>query len=161
MIIINYYIYKYIINLQNEFFILFINKIHKRMKGKGCVGYTDDLDRFIEGQIRFEDIQGYLHGDIPIYGAIIGALQEGSYYSEEEHDLYEKLCYAHMLHAIQNYDPYALYAYYLVAKDKCSPHKLDWDSLLEKIQMESGMNEGDMERGRGLYEGYVRRGSRG
>ena len=96
-----------------------------------------------------------------IYGAIIGALQKWSYYSEEEHDLYEKLCYAHMLHAIQNYDPYALYAYYLVAKDKCSPHKLDWDSLLEKIQMESGMNEGDMERGRGLYEGYVRRGSRG
>ena len=123
--------------------------------------YAYDLDRFIEGQIRFEDIQGYIPGDIPIQGAIIGALQEVSYYSEEEHDLYEKLCYAHMLRAVQNYAPYALYAYYLVAKDKCSHHKLHWDSLLEKIKMESGMDEVDMERGRSLYEGYVRRGSRG
>ena len=49
--------------------------------------YAYDLDRFIEGQIRFEDIQGYIPGDIPIQGAIIGALQEVSYYSEEEHDL--------------------------------------------------------------------------
>ena len=64
------------------------------------MGYADDLDRFIEGQIRFEDIQGYLHGDIPIHGAIVGALEEASYYSEKEHDLYEKLCYAYVLYVL-------------------------------------------------------------
>ena len=132
------------------------NQINEIIKPMGCVRYADDLERFIEGQIGFEEIQSFR-----LQQEIISALQNAFYYSKREHDLYEKLCYAHMLHAIQNYDPYALYAYYLVAKDKCSPHKLDWDSLLEKIKMESGMDEGDMGRGRGLYEGYVRRGSRG
>ena len=30
-----------------------------------------DLDRYIEGQIGFDDIQGYIHEDIPIQRAII------------------------------------------------------------------------------------------
>ena len=120
------------------------------------MGYADDLDRFIEGQIGFDEIQSFR-----LQQKIILALQDASYYSEKEHDLYEKLCYAYMLHAIPNYGSYALYAKYLVAKDKCSPHKLDWDSLLEKIKMESGMDEDDMERGRDLYEDYVSRGSCG
>ena len=124
-------------------------------------GYADDLDRFIEGQIGFDDIQGCIHEDIPIRGAIVGALQDASFYPNEEHDLYEKLCYAHMLRAMQNYDHYALYAIYLAAKSKCSPQKLDWNSLLEKIKEGSGMDENDMLEGEKIYKDYAKRGSRG
>ena len=54
--------------------------------------YADDLDRFIEGQIGFEEIQSFR-----LQQKIRLALQNGAYYSEREHDLYEKLCYAAVL----------------------------------------------------------------
>ena len=114
-----------------------------------------DLDRYIEGQIGFDDIQGYIHEDIPIQSAIIVALEYVSYYSEEEHDLYEKLCYAYVLYVlyiIPNSPPSEFYAIYLFARGKCSPHKLDWDGLLEKIKMESGMNDVDIARGTSMYK---------
>ena len=66
----------------------------------GYMGYADDLDRFIKGQIEFDDIQGCICRGIPIQNAIISALQEASYYSQEEHDLYEKLCYAEVLYSM-------------------------------------------------------------
>ena len=119
------------------------------------MGDANDLDRFIEGRIRFEDMQGYLHGDIPIYGAVIGALEKASYHSQEEHDLYEKLCFAYVLyvlHITPNSSPAEFYAIYLFAKGICSPHKLDWDGLLEKIKMESGMNDVDIARGTSMYK---------
>ena len=120
-----------------------------------CVGYADDLDRFIEGQIGFEEIQGFVHEDVPIQGAIIDALTLSLFYSKEEHDLYEKLCYAYVLYVLYitpNSPPAEFYAIYLFARGKCVPHKLDWDGLLEKIKMESGMNDVDIARGTSTYK---------
>ena len=125
---------------------------------------NSDLDRFINGEICFEDIKGFIHEDVSIQGAIICAIQNKLFYSEKEHDLYEKLCYSFILRAknkIQYYDTYALYAIYLAAKSKCSPHKLDWNNLLEKIKEESDMDKDDMKRGEEIYKDYVRRGSSG
>ena len=119
----------------------------------GCVGYADDLDRFIEGQIGFEEIQSSeLRQEIAL------ALQNKLRDSQEEHDLYEKLCYAAVLHYVKFYDGWVLYEIYLSAKNACSPHKLDWDRLLEKIKMESGMDALDILHGADLYEECQRNG---
>lgn len=115
---------------------------------------ADDLDRFIDGQIGFEEIQGCIPSGITIEGAIITVLN-AKYHPKEEHDLYEKLCYAHVLydlHITPNSSPAEFYAIYLFAKGICSPHKLDWDGLLEKIKMESGMNDVDIARGTSMYK---------
>ena len=109
------------------------------------------MDRFIDGQIGFEEIQGFVHEDVPIQEAIMLALTHAKFYSKEEHDLYEKLCYAHVLyvlHITPNSPPVEFYAIYLFAKGICSPHKLDWSVLLEKIKMESGVNDTDIARER-------------
>ena len=123
----------------------------------GCVGYADDLDRFIEGQIGFEEIQGCIPSGITIEGAIISVLN-AKYHPKEEHDLYEKLCYAEVLHCMQYYDRSELYATYLFAKDICSPHKLDWGGLLTKIKSESGINDTDIARGTNMYKECQRKG---
>ncbi len=123
----------------------------------GCLVYADDLDRFINGQIKFEDIQGDVHKGVPIQGAIIGALQDTLFYSKEEHDLYEKLCYAYVLYVLHDTSDcpsYALYALYLAAKEECSPHKLDWNDLLKRVKSESGMDEYEMMRGEDIYKDY-------
>ena len=120
-----------------------------------------DLDRFIDGQIGFEEIQGFVHEDVPIQEAIMLALTHAPFYSKEEHDLYEKLCYAHVLyvlHITPNSPPVEFYAIYLFAKGICSPHKLDWSALLEKIKMESGVNDTDIARGTSWYEECQRKG---
>jgi len=123
-----------------------------------CMGYADDLDRFIKGQIEFDDIQGCIRRGIPIQNAIISALQKASYYSQEEHDLYEKLCYAEVLYSMTFDNGAELYAIYLSAKNGCFPHKLDWDSLLEKIKRESGMNDADIIEGTDMYEECKKKG---
>jgi hypothetical protein len=119
---------------------------------------ADDLDRFIEGQIGFDEIQGCICEVIPIQNAITSALQEASYYSKEEHDLYEKLCYAAVLRHMMLDDGAELYAIYLFAKNGCFPHKLDWDGLLEKIKRESGMDDADIIEGTDMYEECKERG---
>lgn len=122
------------------------------------VGYADDLDRFIVGQIGFDDIQGFIHENVPIQEAIKFALFDKSSYSKEEHDLYEKLCYAEVLDCMLYNDHEELYAIYLFAKNRCFPHKLDWDGLLEKVKMESGMRDVDITRGSTLYKKCLRKG---
>ena len=122
--------------------------------------FTDDLDRFIKGEIGFEEIQGCIPSGITIKGAIISVLN-AKYHPKEEHDLYEKLCYAHVLyvlHITPNSPPVEFYAIYLFAKGICSPHKLDWSALLEKIKMESGVNDTDTARGTSWYEECQRKG---
>jgi hypothetical protein len=115
--------------------------------------YADDLDRFIEGQIGFEEIQSFR-----LQQKIILALQNKLFYSKEEHDLYEKLCYAEVLYSMKFDDGAELYAIYLFAKNGCFPHKLDWDSLLEKIKRESGMNDADIIEGTDMYEECKKKG---
>ena len=61
------------------------------------ISNTDDLDRFIQGEIEFEDIEGCICENISIQNAIIDAAGRDSDFSDEEHDLYEKLCYADVL----------------------------------------------------------------
>ena len=123
-----------------------------------CLGYADDLDRFISGQIRYEEIQGFVHEDVPIQGAIMLPLTHARFYSKEEHDLYEKLCYAEVLYSMTFDNGAELYAIYLFAKNGCFPHKLDWDSLLEKIKRESGMNDADIIEGTDMYEECKKKG---
>ena len=115
--------------------------------------YADDLDRFIAGQIGFEEIQSFR-----LQQKIRLALQNGAYYSEREHDLYEKLCYAAVLRHMKFDKGEELCAIYLFAKNGCFPHKLDWDGLLEKIKMESGMDALDIVHGADLYEECQRNG---
>ena len=115
--------------------------------------YADDLDRFIAGQIGFEEIQSFR-----LQQKIRLALQNGAYYSEREHDLYEKLCYAAVLRDMKFDNGEELCAIYLFAKNGCFPHKLDWDRLLEKIKMESGMDALDILHGADLYEECLRNG---
>ena len=122
------------------------------------MAYADDLDRFISGQIRYEEIQGFVHEDVPAQQAITLALESAMFYSKEEHDLYEKLCYASVLQHMEYFYHEELYAIYLFAKGKCFPHKLDWDSFLEKIKSESGMDDTDIVRGTGMYEECQRKG---
>ena len=109
--------------------------------------YADDLDRFIEGEIGFKEIQS-----CRLQQKIILALKNASYYSEREHDLYEKLCYAAVLRHMKLDNGEELCAIYLFAKNGCFPHKLDWDGLLEKIKMESGIDALDILHGGDLYE---------
>ena len=116
------------------------------------MGYADDLDRFIEGQIGFDEIQSCICED-----AIVSALRVVSYYFKGEHDLYEKLCYAAVLLHMKLNDLF-LYAIYLFAKNRCFPHKLDWDGLLEKIKRESGMDDADIIEGTDMYEECKERG---
>ena len=126
---------------------------------------VNDLDNFINGEICFEEIQGCLPEGIPIQNEIICSESSRAFYSEEEHDLYEKLCYAnilriHLMHIQENIDDLdILYAHYLSLKDKCSPHKLNWDYLLEKIQKESNMDELDIKKGESYYNTYQKTGS--
>ena len=120
-----------------------------------------DLDRFIDGQIGFEEIQGFVHEDVPIQEAIMLALTQIKFYSKEEHYLYEKLCYAHVLyvlHITPNSPPVEFCAIYFFARGKCSPHKLDWDGLLEKIKMESEVNDVDIARATSWYEQCQKKG---
>ena len=99
-----------------------------------CVSGADDLDRFINGEIGFEEIQGFIHEDFPIKESIRLALYNGWAYPQKEHDLYEKLCYASVLRLVSLLSPHSIYSVYLVAKKLCAPHKLDWDCLLKKIK---------------------------
>ena len=39
-----------------------------------CVSGADDLDRFINGEIGFEEMQGFIHEDVPIEESIRLAL---------------------------------------------------------------------------------------
>ena len=116
-----------------------------------------DLDRFINGQIEFDEIQGYVKEGVEIQDAIKGVLHSECP-SKDLHDLYEKLCYAYVLHSMQYsmqfYTPSSLYSVYLVAKEVSSPQKLNWDLLLKIIEKKSNMDEYDMARGQGLYEDY-------
>ena len=50
---------------------------------------------------------------------------------------------------------------YLASKIKCSPNKLDWSYLLEKLKKESVTDKDDMERVEKIYKYYVKRGSLG
>ena len=126
------------------------------------LNHSNDLERFINGEIRFEDIQGDIPGHIgegpSIYWSIIDARKEASFYSKNEQDLYEKLCYADVLRLMHDFEPCdepsELYAKYLALKDKCSQHKLDWDCLLNKIKKISKMNVDDMETGKKFYKSY-------
>ena len=115
------------------------------------------LDRFIKGEIGFEEIQGCIPSGITIKGAIISVLN-AKYHPKEEHDLYEKLCYAEVLLCMESYTHASLCAVYFFARGKCSPHKLDWDGLLEKIKMESGVNDVDIARGTSWYERCQKKG---
>ena len=119
----------------------------------GCMGYADDLDRFIEGQIGFEEIQSS-----ELQQKIVLAFQNKLFYSQEKHDLYEKLCYAAVLRDMKLDDGAELYAIYLFAKNGCFPHKLDWNGLLEKIKRESGMDDADIIEGTDMYEECKERG---
>ena len=123
------------------------------------LNHSNDLERFINGEIRFEDIQGDIPGHIgegpSIYWSIIDARKEASFYSKNEQDLYEKLCYADALRLMDDpLEPCEKYVYYLTLKDKCSRHKLDWDCLLNKIKKVSKMNVDDIETGKKFYKSY-------
>ena len=117
-----------------------------------------DLDRFINGEISFEEIQGCCneHSDSYIKNYIIFAKYERCFYSNDEHDLYEKLCYANILRLVNDHKNKEdendwVYAQYLYAKDITYPHKMNWDILLEKIIKETNMTEYDMDRGESYY----------
>lgn len=58
--------------------------------------HTSDLDHFIKGEISFEEIKGFIHEVIPIQKEISLSLQDVLFYSEKEHDLYEKLNVPHI-----------------------------------------------------------------
>ena len=60
----------------------------------------------------------------------------------------------YVLHVTPHCHPWENYALYLAAKDKCSPHKLDWNNLLKKIKSKSGMDKYDMRRGKDIFEDY-------
>ena len=122
--------------------------------------WVNDLDRFINGEICFEEILGYIKvgvSRISIQGAI-SSIFNVKHCPKEEHNLYEKLCYAEVLHCMEDYDHEELYAIYLFAKGRCFPHKLDWGGLLEKIKSESGINEIDIAYGTSMHEECQRKG---
>ena len=126
--------------------------------GIESLNHSNDLENFIKGEIRFEDIKGHTEEGCSIYWSIISARQETSFYSKDEQDLYEKLCYADVLRLMHDFEPCdepsELYAKYLALKDKCSQHKLDWDCLLNKIKKISKMNVDDLETGKKFYKSY-------
>ena len=115
-----------------------------------------DLDRFINGEISFEEIQGCCneHSDSYIKDCIIFAKVKRCFYSNDEHDLCEKLCYANILRLVNDHkgdENDWVYAQYLYANDITYPHKMNWDILLEKIIKETNMTEYDMDRGESYY----------
>ena len=116
-----------------------------------CVSGADDLDRFINGEIGFEEMQGFIHEDVPIEESIRLALYNGWAYPQKEHDLYEKLCYASVLKLVSRLSPHSIYSEYLVAKKLCAPHKLDWDCLLKKIIRKASIDKYAMLHGQDLY----------
>ena len=124
------------------------------------ISNTDDLDRFIQGEIEFEDIEGCICENISIQNAIIDAAGRDSDFSDEEHDLYEKLCYADVLLYTKYNDsqPFNIYAFYLFSKKICSPHKLDWDCLFAMIKKESRMHYNDIKVGKSIYKDCLNRG---
>ena len=127
----------------------------------GCVSCADDLDLFIDGEIGFEEIQDYINEDVSVQDAVMDAYKMKASESKANHDLCEKLCYASVLYNMVFFPPHALYAIYLTARNNCSPHKLDWDRLLEKIKKELKMTGEDVEHGKCIYEDYQERGGRG
>ena len=126
---------------------------------------TNDLDRFINGEICYEEIQGYIHEDIPIDNAILFAKSNKAFYNDKEHDLYEKICYADVLRSCHQFikdnlhEPVYIYTYYLYLKDISASHKLDWDNLLEKIKKEMIIDKWDMDSGGSYYKTYHEAGS--
>ena len=122
---------------------------------------TDDLARIIDGRIGFEEIQDYIKEDVSVQDAIMNAYKSKASDSKASHDFCEKLCYASVLYNMGFFPPHALYAIYLTARNNCSPHKLNWDCLLEKIKKKLEMTEEDMEHGKRIYEDYQERGGRG
>ena len=48
---------------------------------------------------------------------------------------------------------------YLLEKNVSSPHKMDWDILLEKIIKETNMSELDIDKGEKYYKTYLETGS--
>ena len=120
--------------------------------------YINDLDRFIKGEICFDEIKGYISQD-KIYWAIIYTGRESLFYSEEEHDLYEKICYADILRICQDlkdnrHEPFHLYRKYLYLKDISAPHILDWDNWIENIKKEMNMEEWVIKRAESWNENY-------
>ena len=114
----------------------------------------NELDRFINGEIDLDEIQSF-----PLQQDIKSVIKYASYfYKEVEHHLYEKLCYAAVLHFMHDYDHEELYAIYLFAKGKCFPHKLDWDGLVESIKRKSGINDRDIVDGTRMYEKCQKKG---
>ena len=129
--------------------------INFNFKMAACVSGADDLERFINGEIGFEEMQGFIHEDVPIEESIRLALYNGWAYPQKEHDLYEKLCYASVLRRVSLLSPPLIYLEYLVAKKLCAPHKLDWDCLLKKIIRKASIDKYAMLRGQDLYESYA------
>ena len=121
-----------------------------------------DLDRFINGEITWEEIQGIYH-DRSVKWLMVDIFTEACYYSKDEHDLFEKLCYANVLRINDLFkdtcDYYYTYAKYLYAKDVSFPHKMGWDILLEKIIKETHMSELDIKLGKDYYKTYQETGS--
>ena len=119
------------------------------------------LDRFIQGEIAFSDIDDNIRicELFSLERAIRGALEDVSLliYIVED-DLFEKLCYANVLWWHQNFDHEVLYAIYLFAKGKCPLHKLDWDALLEKLKKEFWINGRDIVEGTNMYKECQKKG---
>ena len=125
------------------------------------ISNTDDLDRFIQGEIEFEDIEGCICENISIQDAIIDAAGRDSDFSDEEHDLYEKLCYADVL----LYTKYimtlnlTIYMHFIYFRKKYALlHKLDWDCLFAMIIKESRMHYNDIKVGKSIYKDCLNRG---
>ena len=123
-----------------------------------------DLSRFINGEIAWEEIQD-LYNDLPVKWLMISSFEGASFYSKDEHDIFEKLCYANILRTNNDFNKEGLeenayiYSKYLLAKDISLPHKMDWNILLEKIIRENNMSKLDMDEGERNYKIYRETGS--
>ena len=119
------------------------------------------LDRFIQGEIAFSDIDDNIRicELFSLERAIRGALEDVSLliYIVED-DLFEKLCYANVLWCHQSFEHEVLYAIYLFAKGKSRLNKLDWDDLLEKLKKESWMDGKDIVEGTNMYKECQKKG---
>ena len=85
----------------------------------GCSSYTDDLSLFINGEISFEEIKDFFHGDTQTKEGIIFALKSEIFFHENENKLLVRLCYTHVLHSMEFYSHYNMKAVYLAIRDKC------------------------------------------
>ena len=74
-----------------------------------------DLNRFINWDIEFKEIEGSVNDDVDIQNAIINSIHNFLFYKNDL-DLYEKLCYSDFLRDIQYYSNCELYAAYIVIK---------------------------------------------